>query len=384
MVIGLLGAAAPLVLSIVPSTAFVDKARCAEFDTSTSPPVCVRSVTEPVEFALVPASAQPVAPRLTVRGVNTYPADAQIYFVTITQPEISLLDWFIIRDSEATRFMSYREKYGDQTPQQVVQSGRIQMRSAKDNAMYVALAAAGFPVTLEPGEVVIDFLLCLEANDAGTECTKFSPADELLDPGDVITKVAGEPVNTIEDLAPILRKVEVGSVIDVEFKRAGETMSGQITTILAPGEDPPRTIIGFRPFDTTTVQFPEGIEVEIDTDRIGGPSAGLAFTLTLIDQITAGDLLGRNDVAVTGTIDLEGNVGAIGGLAAKAAAVAQVGVKYFLVPAAQGEDGADGLAQARQAVGDDLEIIPVANLTEALAVLERLGGDPVQAAKLRS
>ena len=144
------------------------------------------------------------------------------------------------------------------------------------------------------------------------------------------------------------------------------------------GEDPPRTIIGFRPIDTTTVELPEGIDVSIDSDRIGGPSAGLAFTLTMIDELTEGDLMGGQRVAVTGTIDVEGKVGAIGGLNSKASAVQQVGVKFFLVPVNQGDDGLDCIAHAREVVGNDVEIIPVATIEEALAALERIGGDPVQ------
>jgi PDZ domain-containing protein len=98
----------------------------------------------------------------------------------------------------------------------------------------------------------------------------------------------------------------------------------------------------------------------------------------MIDQLTEGDLTGGQRVAVTGTIDVDGNVGAIGGLNSKASAVAQVGVKYFLVPVNQGEDGLDGIRRARQVVGDDVEIIPVATVEEALAALERIGGDPLQ------
>ena len=93
--------------------------------------------------------------------------------------------------------------------------------------------------------------------------------------------------------------------------------------LIASPDDPERTIIGFVPFDTATVELP--FEIEIDTDRIGGPSAGLAFTLTLIDELSEGNLLGGLDVAVTGTIDIEGNVGAIGGLPQKVSAVKQVG-----------------------------------------------------------
>lgn len=376
--IGVVLAVAPIAISFVPASAVIDKSRCAEYDTTAQPAVCVRRVSEAVDYALVPADAEPVEPRLSIDGAPTYDSKGQIYFVTITEPKISLLDWFVTRDNSAARFLSHYDKFGDQTPQQLTQSGQQQMRSAKDNAMYVALKAAGYPVELVQGDVIIDFLLCLEANEAQTECVKYSPADELLDPGDKLTKVDGKPVTTVDDLGPILKGLNVGQKVDVEFERAGEAMKGQVTTIAAPGEDPPRTIIGFRPIDTTTVKLPKGIDVNINTDLIGGPSAGLAFTLTLIDALTQGDLMGGKKIAVTGTIDLDGNVGAIGGLNSKASAVQQVGVKYFLVPDSQGMDGVDGILQARKVVGSDVEIIPVKTLQDALDALVRLGGDPVK------
>jgi len=377
VVLGIALAVAPLALSFVPSSAFIDDARCRGYDDS-DPPKCVEPTMEAMEFALVPADAEPVEPRLEITGVPTYESNGLIYFVTITQPNISMLDWFVTRHNDAARFMSHRDKYGDRSEAQLVQSGKRQMRSAKDNAVYVALKAAGYPVEIQAGEVIVDFLLCVKPNEAGTKCEEYSPADELLDPGDVLTEVNGQAVQIIDDLSGSMDGVKPGDKIEVKFERDGEEMSGEIETILAPGEDPPRTIIGFRPIDTTTVELPDGLDVAIDTEQIGGPSAGLAFTLTLIDELTEGDLMGGKNVAVTGEIDIEGKVGAIGGLNSKASAVQQVGVKYFLVPTNQGEGGIDGIDWARQVVDGDVEIIPVATLEEALAALERIGGDPVQ------
>ncbi len=377
--LGALGVLAPLVATMVPSGAFIDKSRCAEFDTTSevSPPPCLVAVEEDVEYALVPADAEPVLPRLDIAGVPTYDPSGNIYFITIRQPPITLLDWFVTRDNKAARLWSHRDKYGDQTEDQLIQSGQRQMRSAKDNAMYVALKAAGYDVTIKQGNVIIDFLLCLVANEEGTECLEYSPADELLDPGDVLKKVDGVDITIIDDLSQILAGVAAGEEIEVEFERDGVAMSGEIETILAPGEDPARTIIGFRPIDTTTVQLPSGLSVLFKTEGIGGPSAGLAFTLALIDALTEGDLTGGQNVAVTGTIDVEGNVGAIGGLNSKASAVLQVGVKYFFVPVNQGEEGLDGIERAREVVGDDVEVIPVATLQDALDALVRIGGDPI-------
>ena len=126
--------------------------------------------------------------------------------------------------------------------------------------------------------------------------------------------------------------------------------------------------------DTYSVQLP--FRATIDTDQIGGPSAGLAFTLTLIDRLSPGSLTGGQKVAVTGTIEDDGSVGAIGGLRQKVATVRRSGARFMLVPTAQGEDGLDGLVEARRAAGSALEIVPVANLEEALAALVARGGAP--------
>lgn len=377
-VLGLALAAAPLVLSFLPSSVVVEKSHCNEFDDST-PRKCIDSEQQAVRYALVPADAEAVEPRLSITGVPTYDTAGQIYFVTITEPSINVLDWFVTRDNDAARLRSEQEKNpNNESRQTIIQAGQRQMRTAKDNAIYVALKAAGLPVEITPGEVIVDFLLCLEANEEETECVEFSPADEVLNPGDVLKKVNGEELQIVDDVSRALEGVEPGERVEVEFERNGEPMSGVVETIAAPGEEPERTIIGFRPIDTTTVTLPDGLNIDIDTDTIGGPSAGLAFTLTLIDELTEGDLMGGQKVAVTGTIDFEGNVGAIGGLNSKASAVLQVGVKYFLVPAGQeGQAYPDNIQGALDAVDGEVEIIPVATLQEALDALVRIGGDPV-------
>lgn len=366
--------AAVVVAALAPSKWFVDKPVCVErADDGT----CSVSEQQPVEFGLVPADAEPVEPRMDVAGTPTYDSAGEIYFVTIRQPKLTLLDWFVTRKSPAVRYMTHREKFGDKTEEQLLQSGQRQMTGAKDRATYVAFERAGFDVSRKEGAAIVDYLLCLKTNDKGTKCDEFVPAAEVLQPDDVITELDGVKIVTVDDLGPVLADVEAGTKLEIGFTRDGKPMTGEVETILAPGEDEPRTIIGFAPVDTTTVDLPEGVSVDIATAGIGGPSAGTAFTLTLIDEITPGDLMGDQRIAVTGEIDIDGKVGAIGGLNSKASAVMQVGVKYFLVPADQPETGPDSIEAARQVVGDSVEIIPVATIDDALAVLERLGGDPL-------
>jgi len=109
------------------------------------------------------------------------------------------------------------------------------------------------------------------------------------------------------------------------------------------------------------------VDVSIDTGDVGGPSAGLAFTLAIIDDLTPGDLTGGAKVAVTGTISGDGTVGPVGGTGQKAAAVRAKGYDVFLVPSADYE-------AARQHAGD-VDVIAVDTLDDALAALAALGGN---------
>ncbi|MHB2028786.1 MAG: S16 family serine protease, partial [Acidimicrobiales bacterium] len=108
-------------------------------------------------------------------------------------------------------------------------------------------------------------------------------------------------------------------------------------------------------------------KVSINTANIGGPSAGLAMTLALINELSHGSLTGHHVVAATGTISVNGVVGDVGGVAEKTVAVQRAGAQYFLVPQVE-------VATARQAAAPGLTILGVTSLAEALHDLRALGG----------
>jgi Lon-like protease len=319
-------------------------------------------------FARVPAGADPVGDRLGFDAVPRFDADGEFLFVTIREPEINLLDWWIGEKQPEIQFLSRVDKFGEQTPEQERQINVQSMRTAKETAEFVALSYLGFPAEMVPGDVVIGSILCLRASADGTVCEEFAPSDAVLDPGDQLIEVDGTEVVTIEDLGPILEQRAPGDVITVRFERPGEgEREGEVELI---GGDDGRTLIGFAPFDTATADLP--FEIAIDSGAIGGPSAGLAFTLSLIDALTEGELTGGRRVAVTGTIRLDGSVGAIGGLIEKTSAVRQGSATIFLIPTEQGEEQ---IAAARAIAGDDVEIVPVATLQEAIDALADRGGN---------
>ncbi len=333
-------------------------------------------VEQPAPFARTPASAQPVKDRLLFGDLGDvaeqYVPEGDFYFVTVLEPSQSVLSWVLGRDEPAIQFLTEEEKYGFRSPEQRRSLALEQMRTSEQVAQFVALQRVGFDVELVPGDVLIDEIVCLVPNEDGTECIEWAPSDEVLDPGDRILSVEGVEVDGVEDLGQVLAGYEAGDVVVMDIDRPGTgPLEVEVTLTSSPSE-PDRTIVGFYPFDTRRVELP--FELDIDTGSIGGPSAGLAFTLTMIDELTPGELTGGGNVAVTGTIELDGSVGAIGGLRQKASSVAQAGVTVFLVPASQSDED---IAAAEEAGGDGLEIVPVATLEEAIEALQERGGDPI-------
>jgi PDZ domain-containing protein len=334
---------------------------------------------EPTPYALTPASADAVNDRIVFgdlpEGVARFDTSNNFHFVTVTSPSQSVLSWLVGRDEPAIDFLTEEDKFGPRTPTQRREFNLQLMRTAEQEAQYVALTTLGFDVEITPGEVIVRDVICKTPGDVG-ECAEWFPSDEQIDPADRILEADGVVLESVDDLTDVLADKQPGDTVDLRVDRPGDGVRDVTVELSASPEDPDRTIIGFFPFDTRAITLP--FEVDIRTDDIGGPSAGLAFTLAMIDELSPGDLTGPRDVAVTGTIALDGTVGAIGGLTQKVSAVHQNGMDVFLVPASQAElDDPDQLQRLRDAGRGEVEIIPVATLDEALAVLEELGGDPL-------
>jgi len=335
---------------------------------------------EPTPYALTPASADPVNDRIVFgdlpEGVERHDAPNDFHFVTVTSPNQSVLSWLAGRNDAAIDFLTEEDKFGVRTASQRREFNLQMMRTAEQEAQYVALTTLGYDVEITPGEVIVQDVICKTPGDDG-ECAEWFPSDEQIDPADRILEADGVTLDSVDDLSAVLADKQPGDTVDLRIDRPGDGEKEVTVELSASPDDPDRTIIGFIPFDTAAITLP--FEVDIRTDDIGGPSAGLAFTLALIDELSPGDLTGDQDVAVTGTISLDGTVGAIGGLTQKVSAVHQNGIEVFLVPASQAElDDPVRLQRLKDAGRGEVEIIPVATLDEALAALEKLGGDPLE------
>jgi Lon-like protease len=220
----------------------------------------------------------------------------------------------------------------NQTEQQVDQQNAQEFKDSQTSAETAALRDLGYPVQVTVKEV-----------KAGT------PADGVLKVGDVITSVDGTQVTSATKLTELIRAKPAGTGRTVSYTRNGTPATVTITPRAEDGS--PR--IGV----TVEQKQPHPFDLKIDLDRIGGPSAGLMFTLGIIDKIEPDDLTGGQVIAGTGTIDDEGNVGPIGGVPQKLVAAKRDGAKIFLTPAGNCAEAVanavPGLPMARVATLDD-------------------------------
>jgi PDZ domain-containing protein len=262
----------------------------------------------------------------------------------------------LVKDAAANPGKLTSKQYSDQ--------GLQQMADAKNDATAVALRAAGHEVGIAPGLTVSDLAPDL-------------PAIKVLYWGDVILKADGKVVTKASDLTEAIAKDRVGGYVTLDIKRDGEAKTVRVPIASQQG----RKIIGV----VVSPRFKFPIKVSVDTTGIGGPSAGLAMTLAILDDLTPGDLTGGKNVAVTGTIDAIGDVGEIGGIDQKAVAARAAGVSLFIVPQCSPNDPPGYLAacqadlkRASKRAGSGIKVVPVATFAQALKALRAAGGAPVK------
>ena len=255
---------------------------------------------------------------------------------------------------------------GSLTPAQLSEQGLQEMADAKTAATAVALKAAGYKVSVAPGLTVSDL-------------TPGMPAIDVLRWGDVISSFDGRKVASSKDVTVAIDKHEPGDEIPLVVTRDGKTLNLRVKVSVFTNPDVLKGHKGIGVELTQRLTFP--VKVSVDTTNIGGPSAGLAMSLAILDDLTPGNLTGGTRVAVTGTIDSAGNVGEIGGIEQKAVAARAAGVSLFIVPQCSPDDPPaylascrSDLARAAKRAGSKIKVMPVSTFEQALRVLHDAGG----------
>jgi len=337
-------------------------------------------------YVLTPGDATPVAPYIDVPAADNHPLTGKILLTDVYVSQLNALNYLQYRffDSDS-QVISGADLLGPTTNEnQYLDQGYLEMTQAQAFATAAALSHLGYSVTSTNAGALI---FGIAAN---------SPAAASLHVAQVITAVNATPVTTDCSLIAALHGLSPGQrvalkVEDSSINSVGTFVNGPIVTRSVTLGTPPKGLVdtacgapttptaylGIDPQTQQDWHFP--VEVTVHTKNIGGPSAGLAMTLGIVDKLSSGRLTGNRIVAATGTIDQDGTVGDVGGVAEKTIAVERAGATVFFVPTVE-------LRAAESKATPELHVYAVNNLNQVLRILERLGGKvptkpvPVQAA----
>jgi PDZ domain-containing protein len=307
-----------------------------------------------------PGSAEAVNELISVPPDHNYPTDDQINLVTVTvNTRVTIFDKWRAEHSSDQTIVPAQQVLQGQTPQENDRLNQVLMRQSKDVAVLTALDKLGYHVTpTQTGALIVSI-------EHG------APSDGVLQVGDTIVAVDGQPITSRDQLVAALGGHKPGEHVQFGIEDPAGTRRDATVTLADHPEKPGTGFLGVGANDRLV--YPSmPFDVSIDSQRIGGPSAGLAFTLGLLDELTPGDLTGGKDIAATGTISPDGTVGQIGGIEQKVVTVHRAHIPYFLVPT---EDAAD----AQKNAPSDVQIVPVHTLDDALAFLATLGGSGLPA-----
>ena len=318
------------------------------------------------QYLLLPDEAQPVDPLVAVEGegADGNQADGNqaagdgggIYMVDILVRKANLLERLFPRINEGADLIA-EERINPQgvSEEQRRQSNRLDMTRSQEIAAAVALEHLGYDVNVQTSGAEISLVL-----------PKSPAAEGGLRPGDVILEAEGQEVETPNALREAFADVQPGDPVTITVQRSGGKKEYTLTTT-ASEEDPDRAVIGVVVQQAASIELP--VDINIDAGAIGGPSAGLAFALDIVDELGNDVDQGRR-IVVTGALALDGTVQPIGGIKQKVIGAREAGADIFVVPLGNAKD-------AQRYAGNDLAIVPVATFAEALDDLAwRSGGPP--------
>jgi Lon-like protease len=302
----------------------------------------------PILYALEPGPARDVEDLVEVSGERTYSSEGSLFLTTVrVDTQVTLADWIRAAVDPARRIVSREEITGGIPLEKQEEQQLEEMEASKEQARVVALSALGYPGPEGDGAEIV-------------RVDERAPAAGVLQTDDVIVEVNGEPVETICDASQTIGGAQPGDQVELVVLRAGGRESFTMQTTENP-QDPSKAYVGVvmrnKGFD-----YDPGVDVKFDTDNIGGPSAGLMFTLAAYDQLTPDDLTAGREIAGTGTIGCSGEVGPIGGIEQKVAGAEAEGAEVFLAPS--------GNFDHALAAADEINVVEIANFDDALDYLE--------------
>ena len=328
-------------------------------------------------YSITPGNATPVARLVKIEGVATNPHHDKIMLTDVYLSSLTAWQWIAAQFQSHVQFVNADELVEPGVPTSELDAqGFLEMSDAKQAAEVAAFRALGWRVPSTPDGTVITAVI------AGSPASraKLRVGDRIEGVDSTAIRSSCQLISYVHNLAPRtvldlrVERVMISSTGVLSYRRASivrlvtsAVPAGMTLADCGSATSEARSYVGVALEDGFAYSLPA--KVSIDTADIGGPSAGLAMTLTLVNELSGGSLTGHHVIAATGTMAPNGEVGPVGGVEEKAVAVARAGASYFIVPLGDGN-----LAAARAADQPGLKILAVTSLKEALRDLRELGG----------
>jgi PDZ domain-containing protein len=285
-----------------------------------------------------------------IKGADVHPTTGHLNMTTVSQRDNLTLGqaltlWVSGREQLVPRDLVYPP---DKSKDEIDESNNQEFKRSEDSAEYAALG----------------FLKFAPAVTAETVSKDGASAGKLKE-GDAIDAVNGTPVTDLEQFQGLMARTKPGDEVVLDFRRKNAA-PGVTTVKLGSAPDKDQGVLGIGVVEAPWAPF----TINFNLANIGGPSAGLVFSLAVIDKLTTGDLSGDRFVAGTGTINSDGKIGSIGGITHKILAAHEAGATVFLVPA-------DNCDEAKSAHQDGIDLVKVNKLGDAVEALKALsaGGE---------
>lgn len=290
-------------------------------------------------------------PVVAIEGTEVKPTTGHLNMTTVSQRDgltlgNALVFWASGDDQLVPRDLVFPP---EKSREDIKNAQTADFQRSEDNAEYAALNYLKYPKSVTAERI----------NDPG-------PSAGKLQPGDALLAVDGTKVPDVEAFTKVLKATKPGQEIAIDYRRRDRS-TGTARIKLGKNDDREYGYLGIAVQDAPWAPF----TVDFNLANIGGPSAGLMFSLAVVDKLTDGDLNGGKFVAGTGSIGADGTVGPIGGISHKMPAAQSAGATVFLVP----KENCD---EARTVHGNTMELVKVENLTGAIDALKTLtsGGKP--------
>ena len=292
---------------------------------------------------------------LKVSGAETYPTEGALRMTTVSVSgcpgyPVTTADLIAAWFSADRRIVDRNQVCPqDQSAEQVEETGKAQMTASQDSAVIAALIETGLATSMR--------LTVTEVTKQQTSTEV--QADDVLES---ITPEGGETtaITSFSQLRELMTTIPEGTRVSLGVRRGEQQVSAALTTI-APQEGTTGSLLGL----SLKISVDSPVEATFGLSDVGGPSAGMMFALGVVDEITPGSLTGGKDIAGTGTIDMDGQVGPIGGIQQKMAGARNSGSKFFLAPASNCDEVKDHEPEGMQ-------VFAVSTLHEAVTATEAI------------